>query len=118
MITMGRLHNLFFFSSLFRRRLFSMRLLVPFIEHGRHSAFPVPAPGTMHVTTVMPRAEEDHLHEAKEEEQEENGTADAKRKESEVMKAIHVRIKSWTIAVPILIHHQRDGCSLSIFSGL
>ncbi len=93
-----------------------MRALVPFIEHGWSAVFPAFAPGAVHVmAAVAHSAEEDHLHEAEEEKQEEDGAADgAEWEETEVMAIA----KAIWVAIAVTVHHRRDGCGLSIFSGL
>jgi hypothetical protein len=62
----------------------------------------------------MHSAEENHSYSAKEEEEEENGTADRAEWEEPKVWAIH-RI---AITIPATIHHRWNGRSLSIFSGL
>lgn len=62
---------------------------------------------------MMHAAEEDHLHQPEEQEQEEDGEADTtKGKEPEVMR---ISVPSIWMSIPI---HRRDGRSLSIFSRL
>lgn len=89
-----------------------MSAFVPFVEHGRDAAFPVPAPWAVYVT-VTPGAEEDHLQEP--EEQEENGEADAaERKETEVMR---VSKTVWVITITVAgTNHGWN--SLPVFGGL
>ena len=115
----GLLYHLFFFIPFFSGLFaaFAVRALVPFIEHGWSAVFPAFAPRIVHMmAAVTHSAEEDHLHEAEEEEQEEDGAADgAEWEEPKVMAAVHLIAGAVTVAMTV--HHRRDGGDLSAFGG-
>ena len=95
-----------------------MSAFVPLIELRGKSAFPVFAPGTVMsvmTPTVSHAAEEDHLHEAEEQEEEEDRAADAEGYKAKVMTTVHHGVP---IAVTVAIHHGRHGCGLSAFGGI
>ena len=115
-----RLRNYLFFFIAFFCWLFAAFIVsafVPFIEHGWSAAFPAFAPRTVHVmTAMMHSAEEDHLHEAKEEEQEDEGEAD-RAERIEVMAIAEAISIPVGVGMTITVHHRRDGCDLPAFSG-
>ena len=114
-----RLRYYLFLFVAFIRGLFTafiVSTLVPFIEHGWSAIFPAFAPWTVLVmSAVTHSAEEDHLHEAKEEEQKEKGETD-RAERIEVMaisEAISIPVR---VGMTITVHHRRDGRDLSAFS--
>ena len=78
-----------------------MSSLVPFIEHGGDAAFPIFTPGTMMPPTMSHAAEEEHLHGAKEQEEEQEGEADRAEGIEEVRMPKSIRLR-----VAISIHHR------------
>ena len=119
MITERLRYYLFLFVA-FIRGLFTafiVSTLVPFVEHGWSAIFPSFAPrAVLMMSALTHSAEEDHLYEAKEKEQKDEGEAD-RAERIEVMaisEAISVPVR---VGMTIAIHHRRDRGDLSAFSG-
>ena len=83
-----------------------MSSFVPFVEHGRHAAFPVLTAMTVFAMSVVMTpavahhaAEEDHFHQPEEQEEEKDGTTDRSERIKEV--GVSKSVRSMRVAISV-----------------